>query len=54
MIGLFGGQITSHCQSVIFDGQPIDEVERRHLARDSNAFARLTPHSPADRSENET
>ena len=38
MIGLFGGQITSHCQSVIFDGKPIDEVERRHLAhRTKNA-----------------
>lgn len=33
MIGLFGGQITSHCQSVLFDGEPIEDVERRHLAR---------------------
>jgi membrane protein len=32
MIGLFGGQITSHCQAVLFDGVPIEVVERRHLA----------------------
>jgi len=32
MIGLFGGQITCHCQAVLFDGEPIDDVERRRLA----------------------
>ena len=32
MIGLFGGQITSHCQSVILDGERIEDVERRRLA----------------------
>jgi len=37
MIGLFGGQITSHFQSVIFSGEPIDEVERRLLAQGSIA-----------------
>ena len=31
MIGLFGGQIASHSQSVIFNGEPIDDVEQRHL-----------------------
>ena len=37
MIGLFGGQITSHCQAVLFDGEPIEVVERRHLARANTA-----------------
>nr|MDQ3621661.1 YihY/virulence factor BrkB family protein [Verrucomicrobiota bacterium] len=32
MIGIFGGQITSHCQAVIFDAGPIAEVERRRSA----------------------
>ena len=32
MIGLFGGQITSHSRSVIFEGEPIEDVEQRHLA----------------------
>jgi membrane protein len=31
MIGIFGGQIVSHCQSVLFDGESIEEVERRRL-----------------------
>lgn len=37
MIGLFGGQITSHCQAVLFDGEPIEVVERRHLAHSNTA-----------------
>ena len=37
MIGLFGGQITAHCQAVLFDGEPIEVVERRHLARANTA-----------------
>jgi membrane protein len=40
MIGLFGGQITSHCQSVLFDGEPIEELERRHLAKANTASPR--------------
>jgi len=31
MIGIFGGHIVSHCQSVLFDGESIEELERRRL-----------------------
>ncbi len=33
MMGLFGGQISLHSQAVLIEGQPIEEVERRHLQR---------------------
>jgi len=31
IIGIFGGQIVSHCQSVLYDGESIEEVEQRRL-----------------------
>lgn len=34
MIGIFGGQITSICQAVIYDGERIGTVERRRLEDD--------------------
>ncbi len=35
MIGIFGGQLSSVCQAVLYDGEPIGNVERRRLARDA-------------------
>ncbi len=32
MIGLYGGELASHSESVLFKGEPIADVERRHLA----------------------
>ena len=40
MIGIFGGQITSLCQSVIFDGEPIADVKRRRLRGNVDSPAR--------------
>ena len=35
MIGLFGAQVTAHAQAVFIEGQPIEDVEQRHLQRRS-------------------
>lgn len=31
MIGLFAGQITNLCQSIHFEGEPVEALERRTL-----------------------
>lgn len=39
MIGIFGGQITSVFQAVVYDGEPIENVERRHRAKNGDRWA---------------
>lgn len=39
MIGIFGGQITSVCQSVLFDREAIAEVERPRVGRKEDSSA---------------